>query len=176
MGGLAKTWLVARARSSPGWRAALTFARAGGSRNLRQEPLIPRSYRPHQRHFLWWIGIFNTWAISERPPQRFPILSGAVFQADPSRLQILISDAAGDDGMEYYFCSQLRRTRVPHSALGQPLSLRPLLARRGASPSITSSTERPFSITSSCGEPTVRVACTASTVRCLQDRGRPRSH
>ena len=25
------------------------------------------------------------WAISERPPERFPILSGAVFQADPSR-------------------------------------------------------------------------------------------
>ena len=48
---------------------------------------------------VWWIGVFNTWAVSERPPQRFPILSGAVFQADPSRLQILVSDAAGDDGM-----------------------------------------------------------------------------
>ena len=52
---------------------------------------------------VWWIGVFNTWAVSERPPQRFPILSGAVFHADPSRLQILVSDAAGDDGMGYYF-------------------------------------------------------------------------
>ena len=52
---------------------------------------------------VWWIGVFNTWAISERPPQRFPLLSGAVFQANPSRLQILVSDSAGDDGMGYYF-------------------------------------------------------------------------
>ena len=51
---------------------------------------------------VWWIGVFNTWADSERPPQRFPILSGAVFQADPSRLQVLVSDAAGDDSMGYY--------------------------------------------------------------------------
>ena len=52
---------------------------------------------------VWWIGVFNAWAICERPPQRFPLLSGAVFQADPSRLQILVSDTAGDDGMGYYF-------------------------------------------------------------------------
>ena len=52
---------------------------------------------------VWWIGIFNTLAISECPPQPFPLLSGAVFQADPSRLQTLVSDAAGDDDMGYYF-------------------------------------------------------------------------
>ena len=43
------------------------------------------------------------WTISKWPLQRFSLLSGALFQADPSRLQIFVSDAVGDDGMGYYF-------------------------------------------------------------------------
>ena len=64
-------------------------------------PFVPSSSATHhQRHSLVdRLGIFNTWTIFDRPP----LLSGAVFQADPSRLQILVSDAAGDDGMGYYF-------------------------------------------------------------------------
>ena len=37
------------------------------------------------------------------PHQRFLLLFGAVFQADPSRLQILVSDATGDDGVGCFF-------------------------------------------------------------------------
>lgn len=64
------------------------------------------------RHLLavFWLYTFLYWIISfgslqhlgdlrTAPSACFPLLCGAGLQADPSRLQILVSDAAGDDGM-----------------------------------------------------------------------------
>ena len=116
--------LARRMAGKLGWHAqALQAGRLTSARGGSTSPSASTSGNrsaPSSSVPVWWIGVFNTWAVSERTPQHFPILSGAVFQADPSRLQIIVSDAAGNDGMGYYF-GAVRRPGVPSRTVGRSL-------------------------------------------------------
>ena len=51
----------------------------------------------------WWIGVISKWANNELSGWEFPIMSASELLDDPNRMQVVGSDAAGDDGIGFYY-------------------------------------------------------------------------
>ena len=54
----------------------------------------------------WWIGVISKWVDNDLSGWEFPIMSASELLDDPNRMQVVGSDAAGDDGIGFYHGSR----------------------------------------------------------------------
>ena len=66
------------------------------------DPLLLRSL---DLDLTWWIALLDSWAHGRNSGREYPILSGSELVKSPSLLELVQSDASGDDGFGYVFSS-----------------------------------------------------------------------
>ena len=93
---LAEVLQAGRVHTSSWWKY-LPFA----EKNL---PVDLRSLIIHDTK--WWIGVISKWADNDLSGWEFPIMSASELLDDPNRMQVVGSDAAGDDGIGFYHGSR----------------------------------------------------------------------
>jgi len=65
----------------------------------------PQLLRSLDLDFVWWIALLDFWAKGHNGGREYPILSGSELVDSPFLLELVQSDASGDDGFGYVYSS-----------------------------------------------------------------------